>query len=354
MFAGGIMSLQLAFAPVFPHRFKRARRAVLNTCMVCAAFAGPGAGFVAAQGRTAAEYPSRVVRIIAPQAAGSGVDIYMRAIALKLGETWGQQVLIDNRPGANGIVGIEAVTKADPDGYTLVAGFTSVLAINPHVYKSLPYDPFRSLAPVMQTVTNTMALVVHPNLPVRSVKELVALAKSRPGSLMYGSNGIGNVTHLAGELLGIEAGIKMVHVPYKGATPAITDLSGGQVALLFATAADIAAQVRAARLRLLATCGEQRANVFPDAPTIVEAGLPGMVVTGWGGLLAPAGTPREVIEKIQRDAARHFQDPAMRERLKDVGAEPAVSTPDQFTAFLKSETGKWERVVRHAGIYHSQ
>lgn len=327
--------------------------AIASTAIIVAV-AGSGMDSARAQSRSAADYPSRVVRIVAPQAAGSGIDVYTRAIAQKLSETWGQQVIVENRPGANGILGVEAVAKTEPDGYTIVAGFTSVLAINPHVYKSLPYDPLKSLAPVMQTVTNGMSLVVHPNLPVHSVKDLVALAKSRPGTLMYGSNGIGNVTHLAGELLGLEAGLKMVHVPYKGATPAITELIGGQVAFLFATTADIASYVRSGRLRLLATCGEKRASVFPDAPTIVESGLPGMVVTGWGGFLAPAGTPRDIIEKIQRDTARHLQGPELRERLNSVGSDPAVSTPDQFTAFIRSEIEKWGRVVKQAGIYHSQ
>ncbi len=319
---------------------------------IIAALAGVNCVF--AQGRSAADYPSRVVRIVAPQAAGSGIDVYTRAIAQKLTESWGQQVIVENRSGANGILGIEAVAKSDPDGYTIVAGFTSVLAINPHVYKSLPYDPLRSLAPIMQTVTNGMSLVVHPNLPVRSVKDLVALAKARPGTVMYGSNGIGNVTHLAGELLGLEAGLKMVHVPYKGATPAITDLIGGQVAFLFATTADITSYVKSVRLRLLATCGDKRASVFPNVPTIVESGLPGMVVTGWGGLLAPAATPRDIIDKIQRETARHLQGSDLRERLNSVGSEPAVSTPDQFAAFIRSEIEKWERVVKQAGIYHSQ
>src|SRR5262245_60789208 len=176
-------------------------------------------------------YPSRTVRIIVPQAAGGGLDITVRALANKLTETWGPQIVVDNRPGANGIIGIEQIAKARPDGYTLGAGFTSVLTVNPSVYKSLPYDTFRDFAPIRQLSTNTTFLVVNPPLPVRSVKELVALGRSRPGDLSYGSFGIGNLTHLAGELLSIEARLKMVHVPYKGETPAVTDLIGGQVAL---------------------------------------------------------------------------------------------------------------------------
>ena len=316
---------------------------VANTALAQAPAGGPSTS-----------YPVRAVRIVAPQPPGSGVDLYTRAIAQKLTEAWGQQIIVDNRPGANGIIGIEQVTKAKPDGYTFLAAFTSVLVINPHVYKSLPYDAARDLAPVMQTVTNSMGLVVHPKLPVRSVKELIALAKARPGDLMYASNGIGNVNHLAAELLSLEAGIRLLHVPYKGATPAIQELIGGQVAMLFATTVGIASHIRAGRLRLLATCGERRASAFPDTSTMVEAGYPGVVVTGWGGFLAPAGTPREIITKFYRDAATALQGTELRERLSALGSDPEVSTPDQFGAFIKSETEKWGRVAKRAGIYHSQ
>jgi tripartite-type tricarboxylate transporter receptor subunit TctC len=319
-----------------------------------AAFASAPA---AAQGRAVpgvADYPNRPVRIIVPQAAGGGVDIVARIVAQKLTESWGQQVIVDNRPGANGIIGIDAVAKSKPDGYTLTAAFTSVLTINPSVYKSLPYDTFRDFAPITQTVTNTIVLVVNPYLPARSVKELVALGKSRPGDLIYGSFGVGNMTHLAGELLRLETGLKMVHVPYKGETPAVTDLIGGQVALLFATSAGVNAHVRAGRLRLLATGGEKRAAAYPDTPTMIEAGFPNVLVTGWAGLLMPAGTPPEIVQKVQRETARHLRAPELRERLSSLGAEPVGSTPEEFAAFLKAETQKWLRVVRAAGLFHTQ
>jgi len=318
--------------------------------LIAAAAAGPAA----AQTRAATDYPARPVRIVVPQAAGGGVDIALRVIGHKLTETWGQQVVVDNRPGANGIIGIEAVTKSKPDGYTLAAAFTSVLTINQHVYKSLPYDTFRDLAPITQTVTNTIVLVVNPHLPARSVKELVALGRSRPGDLIYGSFGVGNMTHLAGELLRLEARLKMVHVPYKGETPAVTELLGGQVALIFATSAGVNAHILSGRLRLLATCGEKRAIAYPDTPTMIEAGFPGVVVTGWWGLLAPAGTPPEAIQKVSRDTARHVLGPELRDRLSALGAEPAGTTPEQFGTFLKSETEKWARVAKAAGVYHSQ
>ena len=316
---------------------------------VLAAIAALISGVAAAQ-----PYPARPVRIVVPQAAGGGVDIMARAVAQKLTETWGQQVIVDNRPGANGIIGIEAVAKSKPDGYTLSAAFTSVLTINPHVYKSLPYDTFRDFAPISQTVTNTIVLIVHPSLPVRSVKELVALGKSRPGQLDFGSFGVGNMTHLAGELLRVESQLNMVHVPYKGETPAITELIGGQVALLFAVSSAAAPHIRAGRARLLATGGEKRATAWPDTPTMIEAGYPKVMVTGWNGFLAPAGTPRDIIEKVQRDSARHLLGPELRDRLSALGAEPAGTTPDQFAAFIRSETEKWQRVSKAAGIYQSQ
>ena len=316
---------------------------------ICAAAAAQPASTGSGQA-----YPSRPVRIVVPQAPGGGLDISTRAIALKLAESWGQQVIVDNRAGANGIIGIEAVAKSKPDGYTLSAAFTSVLTVNPHVYKSLPYDTFRDLTPITQTVTNTIVLVVNPTVPARSVKELVALGKSRPGDLSYGSFGVGNLTHLAGELLGLETGMKAAHIPYKGETPAVVDLVAGQVAFGFATAPGVAAHLQNRRLRLLATCGEQRATAFPDAPTMIESGVPNVIVTGWGGFLAPTGTPPEIVQKVSRDTAQHLKTPELRDRLSAIGAEPAGTTPEQFTAFMKRETEKWLRVSKAAGIYQSQ
>ena len=305
-------------------------------------------------GNEAAAFPDRPIRIVLPTSAGSGVDITARAIAQKLAEVWGQQVIVDNRPGANGIIGMEAVAKAKPDGYTLLQGFTSALTINPYVYKSLPYDTFRDYTPITQTATNTMVLVANPALPVRSVKDLVALAKSRPGEIVYASAGIGNLTHLAGELLRVEAGIKVLHVPYKGETPAFTDLVGGQTAYMFSAALGVSSHISAGKLRLLATCGEKRAPAFPNAPTMVESGLPKVVVTGWGGWMAPAGTPAEIIQKVQRETARVLALPELRERLSGLGAEPVGSSAEEFGAFLKAEADKWSRVTREAGIYQSQ
>lgn len=326
-------------------------------CLLFGAVAVFAAAPAAAQSRSAteaADFPNRPIRIILPAPAGSGVDITARTIAQKLTEAWGQQVVVDNRPGANGIIGMEAVAKAKPDGYTLLQGFTSALTINPYVYKSLPYDTFRDYSPITQTVTNTMVLVVNPFLPVRSAKELVALGKSRPGDLVYASAGIGNLTHLAGELLRVEAKIKTLHVPYKGETPGFTALVGGETAFMFIAALGVSTHIATGKLRLLATCGEKRATAFPDTPTMIESGFPKVVVTGWGGFLAPAGTPAEILQKVQRETARVLFTPEIRERLSSLGAEPVGSNPEEFAAFVKAEAEKWSRVTREAGIYHSQ
>jgi len=302
----------------------------------------------------AQDYPNRPVRFIVPQAAGGGLDISTRAITLKLTETWGQQIVVDNRPGANGIIGLEIAAKSKPDGYTLLAGFTSVLTVNGHVYKSLPYDTLRDFAPIGQTVTNTIVLVVNPSVPARSVKELIALARARPGELSYASFGVGNLTHLAGELLSLETGIRIVHVPYKGETPSVTDTVGGQVAFSFATAPGAAAHISGGRLRLLATCGERRSGAFPETPTMIESGVPNVIVTGWAGFLAPAGTAPEIVRKVSRESAQHVRAAELRDRLSAIGSEPAGTTPEEFTAFIKSETAKWGRVAKAAGIYQSQ
>ncbi|MEQ1774536.1 MAG: tripartite tricarboxylate transporter substrate binding protein [Burkholderiales bacterium] len=322
----------------------RLRLAAISTVFFCALLGPAGA----------ADYPTRVVRIVLPQPAGGGTDVVARAIAVKLGEAWGQQVIVDNRPGANGIIGMDAVAKSKPDGYTLLYGFSSVLTINTSVYKSLPYDTLRDFTGISQTVTNTMAFVVNPHLPARTVKELVALGRSRPGDLFYGSFGVGNQTHLTAEMFRLESKLKLLHVPYKGETPSITDLVGGQVAMMFSPSAGVTPHVRSGRLRLLATCGDTRAPAFPDTPTMVESGFPKVISTGWGGLLAPAGTPMDIVRKIQVEVVRQVRSPEVRDRLTPLGSEPVGTTTEQFSALLKSETEKWAHVVRGAGLYHSQ
>jgi tripartite-type tricarboxylate transporter receptor subunit TctC len=304
--------------------------------------------------QTAADYPNRPVRIIVPQAAGSGVDLTARVVAQKLTDAWGQQFVVDNRPGANGIIGLEAGAKAKPDGYTLSLGVPSSLTMNPYVYKTLPYDTLRDFAPITQTATNTFGLVINPVLPVKSVKDLVALAKARPRELSFGSFGIGNQTHLAGELFASNIGIRMLHVPYKGETPAVVDLLSGQIALIFSPMQGVVPHIAAGKLKLLATCGVERARAFPAAPSMTEAGYANVVITGWTGLLAPAGTPRDIIERLQKEIAARLLAPETRESMSKQGAEPVASTPDQFAAFIRAEMTKWSAVIKNAGLQASQ
>jgi tripartite-type tricarboxylate transporter receptor subunit TctC len=304
--------------------------------------------------QTSGDYPNRPVRIIVPQAAGSGVDLTARVVAQKLTDAWGHQFVVDNRPGANGIIGLEAGAKAKPDGYTLSLGVPSSLTMNPYVYKSLPYDTLRDFAPITQTATNTFGLVINPALPVRSVRDLVALARARPGELSFGSFGIGNQTHLGGELFSSQIGIRMLHVPYKGETPAVVDLLSGQIALMFTPMQGVVPHIHAGKLKLLATCGVARARAFPDVPSMTEAGYKTVVITGWTGLLAPAGTPRDIIDRLQKEIAARLLAPETRESMSKQGAEPVASTPDQFAAFIRMEMAKWSAVIKNAGLEASQ
>lgn len=309
---------------------------------------------LAAPAALAQDYPTRVIRIVVAQAAASGPDLVARTIAQKLTESWGQQVIVDNRPGANGIIGGEVVARAKPDGYTLLIGVPSAITMNPFVYRQMPYDPLRDLAPVTQIATNTFGLVVTPSLPASSVKALVALAKSRPGELLYASAGLANQTHLAGELFANAVGIRMVHVPYKGSTPAWTDLISGQVALMFTSTQGVTGHVKTGKLRLLATLGEKRAPAFPTTPTVVESGYPSVVITGWTGLFATSGTPSDVLGKLAREVGRHLGAADVRERMASDGAEPSPSNPEAFAAFVKAEAVKWSRVIRAAGLENTQ
>lgn len=320
---------------------------ILISATLCAASLLAAAGATA---QTRQDYPTRPIRIIVAQAPASGPDIMARTIGQKLTESWGQQVVVDNRAGANGIIGMEAAAKSKPDGYTLILAVPSALTMNPYVYKQLPYDTFRDFVAITQAATNTFGLVVNPALPAKSVRELVALGRGRPSQLNYGSFGIGNQTHLAGELFAAATGIRMLHVPYKGQTPAVTELISGQVSLMFTPMPGTAGYVEAGKLRLLATCGEKRDAIFANVPTMLEAGYPTVIITGWSGLLAPAGVPREVVNRLQSEVARHLLSPELKETMTRQGAEPVGSTPEQFAAFIKSEAQKWSQVIKRAGL----
>jgi len=293
-------------------------------------------------------YPTRAVRFITPFPPGGSLDPLTRMSAQKLGEKWGQPTVVENRPGGNSIIGTQAVAKAAPDGYTiLVAGTPHV--INPSLFAT-PYDAIKDFAPIATIARSRQILVVHPSLPVNSLKELVALAKAKPGQLNYSSSGTGNTNHLAGELLCSLAGIKMQHIPYKGAGPAITDLIGGQVQLAFMVPISVIPHIRSGRLKSIAITGETRALALPEVPTMAEAGLPRLEMSGWTGMFVPAGTPKAIIDKISSEMAQVLAMPDIVERLVNQGLEPFISNPEQFAALLRSDMAKFAKIIKDANI----
>ena len=294
-------------------------------------------------------YPAKPLRIVVGFPPGGNSDYVARAVGRGLAESWGQQVVIDNRPGAGGNVAAEIVAKSPPDGYTLLLGVFAH-AVNPSLYTKLPFDPIRDFAPVILCASSANILVVHPSLPVKSVKELVALAKARPGAITYASAGNGTASHLAGELLKSLAGIDLVHVPYRGTGPAHTDLIGGRVTMFFAAMAGTLPYVNAGRLRALGVTTVKRWPGAPQIPTMVEAGLTGFEVNSWSGLLAPAGTPKDIVAKLSVEAARIMRTPETAERLYAFGAEPIDNTPEQFAAYISAEVARWAKVVKAAGL----
>lgn len=301
------------------------------------------------QGAAAQSYPSRPIRLIAPSSPGSGVDIVARIVGQKLSENLKQQVVIDNRAGAGANLGAEIAAKATPDGYTLFMG-TPAHAINTSLYRRLNYDIVKDFSPISLVTSGQYVLVVHPSLPARNVKELIALARARPGQLNYASAGNGNATHLAAELFKSLTKLNVVHVPYKGTGPALTDLIGGQVQLMFANLTAGLPHIKSGKLRALAATGTTRSPAAPDIPTMIESGVPGYTVTSWYGVLAPAATSQEIINRLNGEIARVMRSPDMKNRLAGEGAEPVSSTPAEFAAFIKTEIAKWGKVIRGAGI----
>jgi tripartite-type tricarboxylate transporter receptor subunit TctC len=296
-----------------------------------------------------ANYPTRAVRIIVPSSPGGGTDILSRLVSPGLSERLGQTVVVDNRPGAGSIIGNDVVAKAPPDGYTLLMGI-STLAILPAMHKKLPYDAMRDLAPVTQVIAAPNILVTHPSMPVKTVKELIAFSKKRPGEINYGSAGLGTNPHLSMEHFLSMTGVKMVHVAYKGLGPAMVDLVAGQVQTAISTMLAGLPHVKSGRLRALATTGSKRSISLPDLPTVAEAGVPGYEAVQWYGLFAPAKTPREIVNKLNEAMKSTLQSPATKERLAADGTEAVGSSPEEFARFLRSETEKWGKVVRSAGI----
>src|SRR5438132_4731559 len=325
--------------------------------MLLAALTGVALLSAAAPGtaQTGDDFPNRPIRIIVPQAAGSGVDLQARVLAQKMGELWGQQGVVDNRPGANGIIGMEAGAKASPDGYTLIYAPVSAVTTNAFIYKKLPYDTFRDFAPITQTTANPLGAVANPASGIKSIKDLVERAKAHPGQINYGSFGIGNMTHLMGVLLSLAADIKMTHVPYRGQTPAITDVVAGQLPLAFTTTAGVADLVETGKLDLIATFDEARDEQFPKTPTVVEAGYPSVVVVGWSGLFAPAGVPPQVVNRIYSGMAKALAMPDVKDAIARQGSKAVSSgSPQAFERYITSEAEKYHPVIKAATLESTQ
>lgn len=319
---------------------------------LCAVLVAGGINAVHAQTHTTV-YPSAPVHIVAPYPPGGGTDILSRAIGQKFYERFGQPVIVENRSGANGTVGAAMVAKSPADGYTLLlipAGY----AANPSLYKSLPYDQAHDLAPVSHLASGPLVLVVHPSLPAKSVKELIALAKSRPGEINVGSAGNGSLPHLCAELFNATSGVKLTHIPYKGSGGAIIDVLSGQVPVYFMNILQSLPLIKSGKLRALGVTSPQRSPIAPDLPAIAEGGLPEFDMTNWYGLLAPSATPRDTINRVQQEVARILNLPALKERLAGEGMTVVASTPEQFVEFLARETARYSRIIQAAGIKGAQ
>jgi tripartite-type tricarboxylate transporter receptor subunit TctC len=316
-------------------------RTVLAALALCAALTAP---------TIAQEWPSKPIRIVVPFSPGGVADNSARVIADRLGTRLGQQVIVENRAGASGNIGTEAVAKATPDGYTLLLGFDGTMVINPHVFAKLPFDTLRDFAPVTKLGDATLILVAHPSVPANNLPELIAYSKTQPGGVAYGTSGTGGTPHLAGELLTQRTGANLVHVPYKGGGQAIGDVVGGQIPLVFTAIATAQQYVKSGRLKAIAVSSEKRARSLPDVQTFIEGGQPGFVVDSWTGILAPAKTPRPVVERLQKEIAVVLADPEVKARYEVLGIEPVGNTPDQFAAQIRADLARWDKVVKQAGI----
>jgi tripartite-type tricarboxylate transporter receptor subunit TctC len=316
-------------------------RSIVTAAAACAAAAFAG-------GLHAQNYPSKPIRMIVGFAPGGGTDATARPIAQKLGEILGEQVIVDNRPGAGGNIATDLVAKSNPDGYTILMGTIAALAINPGLYSKLPFDPEKDLAPVTQAVDSTNILSLHPSVAAGSIKELIALAKTK--SLSFGSSGVGGTGHLAGELFNVMASTKLVHVPYKGGGPAMIDLVGGQVQLVFATAASAVPQIKNGRIKGLAVTTLKRSALMPELPTIAESGLKGYDANNWYGLLVPAKTPRAIVDRLNKETIKILNMPDIKNVLFSQGLDAAPTTPEAFGAYMKSERSKWAKVIKAAGV----
>jgi len=307
------------------------------------------AGIMAAGVASAQPYPAKPVRLIVPFAPGAAQDLTGRLVAQKLSEGWPQQVIVDNRPGAGSSIGAQMVARAAPDGFTLLLG-NEALAINASLGAALSFDPLRDFAPISLVVINPRLFVVHPSISAESMRDIIASAKAKPGSIRYGSSGVGTGGHLAGALLAIMSSTEMTHVPYKGAAPAMTDVVGGQIELVAATIMSAVPFLQSGRLRPVAVTSPQRSSVLPQVPTVAESGLPGYEAIAWSMLLAPAKTPPAIIAKVQKDTARFLEQPEVKARLLREGAENAGWDARRSADYLRAEVARWAKVVREAGV----
>jgi tripartite-type tricarboxylate transporter receptor subunit TctC len=319
--------------------------ALLHGPALAAGKSGPNAD----RNAGAAAFPAKPIRMISPYAPGGGSDTLARTIGAKLSEAWGQPVIVENRPGAAASIGAEAAAKATPDGYTLLVTPSAALTINPHIYPKLRYDPVKDFEPVTIATNSPYLLVVHPSIPVASVKELLAYARAKPGQLSYSSSGNGSSTHLAGVLFSQLAGVQLLHVPYKGSAPAIVDLLAGQVQLRFSSVVPVLPHVKTGKLRALGLSSAKRYSPLPDIPTIAESGLPGFVVESWYAVLAPAHTPRPIVSKLNAEIVHILKSGDMKARLAAEGAEVIASTPEELAKWIRNDLARWAKPVRDSG-----
>jgi len=298
----------------------------------------------------AADYPSKPIKMVVPYAPGGGADSVARIVAKKASEGLGQGIVIENKGGAGAILGTEQVAKAEPDGYTLLLGQSGPISINPAVYKDLPYDPVRDFVPITMTTGYPYVMVVNAELPAKTLEEFVVLAKSKPGALNYGSTGVGAANHLVAELFNSKAGIQMTHVPYRGTAPAVADLVGGQLSVVFADPVSALPHIKSGKLRALAVTSLDRSPVAPEIPTVAESGYPGFEALAWHGILAPAKTPPAVIKKLNEEFVKALADPATRELLAKQAMQPVGNTPEAFAAFIGKDLATWKAVAAAANV----
>jgi tripartite-type tricarboxylate transporter receptor subunit TctC len=305
---------------------------------------------LAAGGVSAQPYPSKPIRVVVPNPAGGFYDLIARSVGQKVGDSIGQPMVVENRVGAGGSLGTEFTAKSPPDGYTIMVGGIGPHGIAPSLYSKLPYDPVKDFAPIILVATTPNILVVHPDSPFKSVQDIVAAARAKPGGVSYASNGNGTSQHLSAEMFATTMGLKFNHVPFKGSAPAVAAMLGGQVDFAFAVAPDALAHVKAGKLRALAVTGAKRAAPLPDVPTMAEAGVPGYEATAWFGYLAPAGTPREIVDRLNVEIGKALESAEVRDRLAPGGlSELPGGTPERFGDFVKSEIAKWSKVVKESG-----